>query len=200
MARWSYNRIVKEFSDAEEYDRWYEQNEEIYRSELEFISELIGRSRFIEVGAGTGRFGGSLGAVLLIDISREMLEIAAAKGFDCVLADATSLPLRSKSVDAVLFAFSLSFMPYAGALREALRVSKEKIVIVDVDPASEDYVKSLKDFYSSYEPTRVLRALELLGKRYNVKLRRTVLSSGAQKVGIIGILVPIQSNAGRRKK
>ncbi|MGC9209471.1 MAG: class I SAM-dependent methyltransferase [Nitrososphaeria archaeon] len=200
MSRWSYKRIIKEFSNAEDYDRWYEQNGEIYRSELEFTSKLLGGSRFIEIGAGTGRFGGTLGAFLLIDVSREMLEIAAAKGFECVLADAASLPLRSKSTDAVLFAFSLSFMPYARALREALRVSREKIIIVDVDPASEDYVKLLKDFYTSYEPARILRALRQLSKRYNVRLRRAILTSGTQEIGIIGILVPLQQKCERKQK
>ena len=48
---------VSAFNDnAEEYDRWYDENGRVYRAELEAVRRFIPEGgRGLEVGVGTGR-------------------------------------------------------------------------------------------------------------------------------------------------
>jgi len=97
----------------------------------------VGRLRpgecILDVGAGTGRFAklvAEFAKVTALDISREMLEKARAKGsFDLVLSDAHRLPFRRDAFDAALLVMVLHQLEdYPRALREVARVSRRAVV------------------------------------------------------------------------
>lgn len=75
------------------------------------------RSRVLEIGVGSGRISGPLSAAGLsvtgIDISRDMLAILhqRAPRVEAVRAEATHLPFRPGSFDAVLFVQILHLVP-----------------------------------------------------------------------------------------
>ncbi|MGB2953360.1 MAG: methyltransferase domain-containing protein [Gaiellaceae bacterium] len=64
-----------------------------------------GPGRLLDVGCGTGEhsavFAGRGWTVTGVDVSEEMLRLARERGLDVVQADATSLPFREASFDAV---------------------------------------------------------------------------------------------------
>lgn len=96
------------------------------------VAEMgVGAARTIlDVGAGTGALGGWLrrsapdATVLSIDRSTTMLRVAAdRRGAIGVIAEASSLPVRRCSVDAVLLAYVLFHLPDPEeALREVAAV------------------------------------------------------------------------------
>jgi ubiquinone/menaquinone biosynthesis C-methylase UbiE len=83
-------------------------------------------------------YGADQGARALgIDVSAQMLEVAAAKSGlsgKLVLGDASSLPFRSGSFDLAICSFALSYLPDpAPALTEMVRVAN-RVVISDFHP------------------------------------------------------------------
>ncbi len=113
---------------AEEYDKWYLENREIYEKELECVKKAVKGKRKLEVGGGTGAFSSPLGAVNL-DLAIGALKLAKRKGVECVLGDAKSLPFRSKAFDSSYFVTSLCFTGKE-VLKEAERVSKEVVACI----------------------------------------------------------------------
>jgi ubiquinone/menaquinone biosynthesis C-methylase UbiE len=55
---YSYSEHAAVFDQrAQEYDRWFDEHELIYRAEVSAVREFLSREGIgIEVGAGTGRF------------------------------------------------------------------------------------------------------------------------------------------------
>lgn len=182
------HRIESDFSDPLKYDEWYEQNRQVYEKELDFVKKMLDGESFVEVGAGTGRFGGALGAIALIDVSPNMAKYSAKLGYPSVLADAHKLPLRDSSVQSVLFAFSLSFMEDPKkAFEEALRVSKKSVLIVDIESkSSKNYSESLKNIYKNYDPNFMskidLSKLKYVRKTIKVTLDRFKITLVSYKV------------------
>ena len=108
---------------AEEYDKWYEENEELFERELKCVSKVV-KGKCLEVGAGTGAFASRLGC-LALDPALGALRLAKAKGCEAVLGVAEALPFRSNSFDTALFVTSLCFVGDAEeALKEARRVGR----------------------------------------------------------------------------
>jgi len=178
----------EDFAEPEKYDSWYEKYRDVYQKELAFLQKFLKKDKFIEVGAGTGRFGGELGAFALIEVSEKMIKYALKKGYEYVRADGQNLPLRKDSVDSVLFAFSLPFIKdQQMALKEAFYVAKKKIIIVDLDPElSKSYVDSLRSIYKSYDPSFIENV-----KRFDkiTKTSRLVLKIDSEKVTLIGFVI-----------
>jgi SAM-dependent methyltransferase len=92
------------------------------------LARLIGTERTLELGVGTGRWARPLeerGVLLVgIDLSREMLRVARAKGFARpVQADARRLPFRDRTFDGALAVHILHLVyDVPGVLREISRV------------------------------------------------------------------------------
>lgn len=96
-------------------------------------SELSGATSCVEVGVGTGRIAMPLhrtGVPLIgIDVAEAMLRrlIDNAGGqlpFPLLIADATRLPLRDNSVDAVLFSHVLHLITdWPAAVAESMRIA-----------------------------------------------------------------------------
>ena len=127
---------------ATEYDQWYQRPEGQYIDALEkelflrLVQPQRGQS-LLEVGCGTGHnleFFSELGLnVTGIDSSEPMLQIAAKRlGPDVrlLLGEANRLAFDNNSFDIVILITVLEFLSDpAGALKEAARVSREKVYI-----------------------------------------------------------------------
>ena len=136
-------------SVAAEYDQWYQRPEGQYTDALEkelflrLVQPQRGQS-LLEVGCGTGHnleFFSELGLnVTGIDSSEPMLQMAAKRlGPDArlLLGEANRLAFNNNSFDIVALITVLEFLPDpAGALKEAARVSREKVYIGVLNKAS----------------------------------------------------------------
>ncbi len=116
-----------------EYDRWYDENRNLYWPEILALKRVIKRNRFgLEIGVGSGRFALPLGVDVGIDPSFEMLQIARAKGIEVVEGKGENIPFKCCIFDYVLMVTTLCFLDdVEKTLREARRVLKKggKIVI-----------------------------------------------------------------------
>ncbi len=86
--------------------------------------------RLLDVGGGTGNYAQALQAegweVVVVDRAAEMLEQAAGKGLETVLADAETLPFGDASVDAVMLVSMLHHVDHpATVLAQARRVIRD---------------------------------------------------------------------------
>lgn len=98
-------------------------------------------TRVVDVGGGTGRAVRSLAVAepVVVDAARGMLRQARRRGLSAVQADAARLPLRDRSVDAVLVVDALHHVgDPAGAIAEAARVLRPGGVLVvrEFDPST----------------------------------------------------------------
>ena len=129
-------------SVAAEYDQWYQRpgGQYTYALEKELFQRLVQPQKeqsLLEVGCGTGRnleFFSELGLdVTGIDSSKPMLQMAANRlgpGARLLLGEANRLAFDNNSFDIVALITVLEFLPDpAGALKEAARVSREKVYI-----------------------------------------------------------------------
>jgi demethylmenaquinone methyltransferase/2-methoxy-6-polyprenyl-1,4-benzoquinol methylase len=95
----------------------------------------------LDVAGGTGRASRAVAGPtpVVVDVSRPMLQRAAARGLPAVQADAGRLPVRDGAVDAVLVVDALHHLPDpSAAVREAHRVLGEGGVLVvrEFDPGT----------------------------------------------------------------
>lgn len=96
---------------AQEYDRWFDENERIYRAEVNALRRVIPQSGTgIEIGAGTGRFSLPLGIRLGVDPSRPMALIARRRGMSICQAVGERLPFSEAQFDFVLLVTVICFV------------------------------------------------------------------------------------------
>jgi SAM-dependent methyltransferase len=98
--------------------------------------ELSDCSSVLEVGVGTGRLAVPLMErgfeIVGVDLSRKMLDQGRAKGLErLVLGDVCRLPLRRKSIDAVLAVHVLHLIEsLRDVVAEAAAVARKKLVTI----------------------------------------------------------------------
>lgn len=96
---------------VDKYDRWYKDNDALYRSEIAALKEIIPKnSNGIEIGVGTGRFASQLGITEGIDPSTEMAKIANSRGLTVYQGTAENLPILPDIYDYALMVFTLCFL------------------------------------------------------------------------------------------
>ena len=111
-----------------------------HRALLPWIESAPAR-RAIDVGCGTGRWTGQLGA-LGFDASPAMLAVAAHKPRlrgRLAVADATALPVATASADLLLCALTLAHIRnHSAALAEFARILEPggKLIVTDFHPAA----------------------------------------------------------------
>lgn len=105
--------------------------------EVRTLATTLGPGRSVlEAGVGTGRFAVPLGAlgfhVVGVDLSREMLRRARAKGLSALVrADVRRLPLRDADVDAAYMVHVLQLLPDPRpVLAELGRVARDAVVVL----------------------------------------------------------------------
>lgn len=128
---------------SEEYDRWFERHDPLYRAELCAVRELLAPVQStallpgLEIGVGSGRFAAPLGIAHGVEPSTRMAALARSRGVNVVQGVAESLPYPGESFEYTLFCTSLCFVAHARlAIQEARRVTVAggAIVIAYLNP------------------------------------------------------------------
>jgi len=142
---------------ADEYDRWYDEHEALYRAELQAVrAELPPSGPGLEIGVGTGRFAAPLGAGFGIYLSLPMLGLADRRRVRVCNAEGERLPFRDGAFRFVLLVTVIAFLEDpTPVFREAHRVIGEdgRIVVAFIDGAS-----SLGRHYSRREAKGAFRS------------------------------------------
>lgn len=109
---------------AREYDAWYDEFRNVFRSEILAIRAVLPPpGQWVEVGVGTGRFAAELGIRLGVEPAEAMAVLARGRGIEVICGRAEALPLDSESIDAVFFITTLCFVRDLNlALCEARRI------------------------------------------------------------------------------
>ena len=133
-----------------EYEKWYEDHEEVYQSELQALREhfldLPENIRGIEVGLGTGRFSQPLGIKEGVEPSESMSARAAKRGIETINAMAEHLPYADLQFDFVLFVTICYLKDIRLALSEAHRVLKKGgALIIGLLDKSGDIARAYKE-------------------------------------------------------
>lgn len=110
---------MSEITAAEEYDLWFEQNEELFESELRAIEAQMPETfdRAVEVGCGTGLFSERLGISWGVEPSEPMAARARERGLAVEQGTAENLPIERDAVDLAL---ALGMLSYVQDLDRAL--------------------------------------------------------------------------------
>ncbi len=70
---------------ALEYDKWFDENKEIYHSGLLALKEAIPKNKMgLEVGVRTGRFAEPLGIKFCVEPSEAMASVAIKRGIKTI--------------------------------------------------------------------------------------------------------------------
>ncbi|WP_458189190.1 class I SAM-dependent methyltransferase [Haladaptatus sp. NG-WS-4] len=117
---------------TEQYERWFEDHEAAYQSELNALRRLVPTSGYgIEIGVGSARFAGPLGMEVGIDPSDEMLGYARERGIDVVKGVAEFLPFDDSTFDTALIVTAVCFVDdIPRTLAEAKRILKPSGTLV----------------------------------------------------------------------
>jgi SAM-dependent methyltransferase len=129
--------------NVEEYEAWYEEYPEVYKSEVLAIQEQILKLpeniRGIEVGLGTGRFSEPLGIKEGVEAAENMAAIARERGIEVTNGIAENLPIRDLYFDFVLFVTICHLNNLKQAFEHAHRILKPggSIIIGLIDKNQE---------------------------------------------------------------
>lgn len=153
---------------TDRYDRWFEENEDAYQSELEALGRLLQTTGYgLEVGVGSGRFAGPLGVQVGVDPALQMLDYARQRGIDVVRGVAERLPFADDTFDTVLIVTTICFVDdVPRTLAEAARVLEPSgsIVIGYIDensPLGQRYLE-MKETNPFYEEAVFVSTEELV--------------------------------------
>ncbi|MEF8835919.1 MAG: class I SAM-dependent methyltransferase [Candidatus Thermoplasmatota archaeon] len=126
---------------SKRYDDWFEDHEDIYRSELKAVEKAVpSDGRGIEIGVGSGRFSEPLSIDFGVDSSNEILQIAKKRDIEVVKAIGEKMPFRDGSFDYVLIVTTICFFDDPlKALKESARILKPegRVIIGFIDKESQ---------------------------------------------------------------
>ncbi|MFO7981551.1 MAG: class I SAM-dependent methyltransferase [Candidatus Aminicenantes bacterium] len=139
----------------QEYDKWYEDHEAVYKSELHAVKELIPKGTGLEIGVGTGRFAAPCHVEFGIDPSINMLRLAKKRNVKVVQGVGEKLPFKNDSFHFILTVVTLCFADNVfSVLKESIRTLKTggTLIVGMIDknsPLGKKYQKSRKksEFY-----------------------------------------------------
>lgn len=179
---------IKPFNEhSQEYDSWYNENQNIYKAELDAIKSFIPPGLYgVEIGVGTGRFAIPLGVKVGVEPSNSMAEIARTHGINVLDGIAENLPLGSGEFNFVLMVTAICFFDDVGkAFEEAYRVLKDNgfLVVAFIDKESDlgklyEKYKQNNEYYKDatfYSVKEVTDFLYLAGFEY-FEFRQTVFT------------------------
>ncbi|MDN5293797.1 MAG: hypothetical protein PWQ31_1102 [Eubacteriales bacterium] len=166
---------------AAEYDRWFEENQELYLAELAAVRSLLPPAgEGLEVGVGTGRFAAPLGIKTGVEPSPAMAELAKKRGIKVYPGVAENLPFAAATFDFVLMVTVICFLDdVAAAFREAHRVLKKGgaliVAFLDRETAPGRELEKKKERSKYYQKARFRSAAEV--ERYLTAAGLTPISS-----------------------
>lgn len=156
---------------AAAYDAWYDtpKGRPILHAEISCLRLLWAqcKSRWLEVGVGTGRFAQMLGIGEGIDSSLPMLDVAVRRGIKVCQGAAEALPFPEDSFDGVLLACTLCFADDPlETLRECRRTLRQKgtllLGIIPADsPLGAEYAQKKASGHSVYTHARFHTVAEI---------------------------------------
>ncbi len=164
-----------------EYEKWFDDNQYVYLSELEAIREVIPvGGKGIEIGIGSGLFASPLGITEGCDPSAEMRKKAAQRGLHAIEGIAENLPYEAKSFDYALMVTTICFVDDAmKTYREINRILKPGGTVITgfVDknsPLGKLYVKYKEEslFYRDADFFSTEDIMDLLNHN-NFKITKT---------------------------
>ncbi len=190
-------RIFDQYS--EEYDRWFDRNESVYRAEiaaLERLTPAVGRG--LEIGVGTGRFAAPLGIQFGADPAMNMVRRAAHRGIRVCVARGEQLPFPGAAFDyAVLITVDCFVEDLRALLREAGRVIRPHghIIIGHIDrhsPLGRMY-ESRKEADRFYREAHFRAVDEITGHLHHAGFERmqfcqTILGIPGETPGVTRLL------------
>ncbi|KIX14691.1 class I SAM-dependent methyltransferase [Dethiosulfatarculus sandiegensis] len=175
---------------TEAYDKWFEDNEASFRSELDTIRRLIpkGRADGLEVGMGTGQFAGPLGIKTGLEPSEKMALKARAQGITVYSGVAEKMPFPDASFDYLLFVTVICFLDDVfNSFKEAHRVLRPGgcVIVAFIDRQSEmgrqyNAKKGKSRFYKDaafFSSQEVIDLLERAG--FEIKKAKQTLIPGS---------------------
>ncbi|OFY64617.1 MAG: hypothetical protein A2Y71_05240 [Bacteroidetes bacterium RBG_13_42_15] len=125
---------------AEDYEKWFEENENVFQSEILALRKVIPEGKKgIEIGIGSGIFAEQLGIEFGIDPSESMLELARKRNLSVINGYAENLPYSDCSFDFAAFITSICFIENPDkAINEAYRILRKdgEIIIAFIDRES----------------------------------------------------------------
>ena len=116
------------------------------------LSGVTSKHKVIDVCTGTGNlaieFAKYATEVVGIDISPEMLKIAQSKNSNVkfIHMDATQLEFQDKLFDIASISTALHEMPFEvreKVLKEIVRITKQKVIVIDYTPPSNPIIRYL---------------------------------------------------------
>jgi SAM-dependent methyltransferase len=124
------------------------------------IDAALGDARkVLNVGAGTGSYEPPGREVVAVDPSTVMLSQRPEGSAPAFLGSAEDLPFFDDSFDAVMAVFSdHHWSDRAAGMREVLRVARQRVVLVNMDPALTERFWLTRDYLRSF--------LDLVPERY----------------------------------
>lgn len=155
-------------TEADRYDRWFEDHPHAYQSEVEAIRSLLPASGHgLEIGTGTGRFSTPFGIIDGVEPSVVMRKIAEQRGLNVLDAKAEALPFPDCAFDFALMVTTICFVDDAAlACREARRVLKPggRLVIglIDLDSKLGQQYESRKADSPFYRDARFFSISEII--------------------------------------
>ncbi|MCX6095666.1 MAG: class I SAM-dependent methyltransferase [Candidatus Bipolaricaulota bacterium] len=163
--------------EYELYDAWFDENQNVYESELLAVRRLLPTGgRIVEIGVGSGRFASRLGIAEGVEPAERIAALAEARGVRILRGCAECLPLGNETCDALLYVTTLCFVDDVDlTFHEASRVLKPGgcVVLAFIPKDSRfgtlyDRLKQEDAFYRDatfYTAKEVLAALEKAGLR-----------------------------------
>jgi len=115
----------------QDYDKWYDEHQALYQSELAALKIAVPSGAGLEIGVGTGRFAVPLGVRFGLDPAIQMLRAAKKRGISVVQGAGESLPFKAESFDFVQIVFVIEFVDHLFLfLDEAARTLKKNGALI----------------------------------------------------------------------
>jgi len=156
---------------AEQYDKWFDENRQVYQAELRAIRSFIPEKlRSLEIGVGTAIFAAPLGIRIGIEPVESMRKIAQKREVDVLEGTAEYLPFKNSSFELVLMVTVICFVnDIYKTFTESYRVlSADGTIIIGMidsgSPLGQVYLKHKQNslFYKQATFYSVDRILEIM--------------------------------------
>jgi SAM-dependent methyltransferase len=161
---------------AEKYDIWFEENADVYLSELEAVRQLLPCGVGVELGVGSGRFAAPLGLKFGLEPSQRMRQLAERRGIITFEGVAEQTPFEKESFDFALMVTALCFLDdMEEAFHETYRILKQGGFFVNafIDKESEigKLYQAHKDEDPFYNVANFYSVEEVFNKLINIGFR-----------------------------